>query len=441
MQSLVEKLKFGDKKIGIWGLGYIGISSMAYFARAGIKCIGYDVIKDKVDAINIGNISIPNYNFWLGFDIKPFVEQKLMQATYEWQDLISNECLVHLICVATEKGAEPFDDYLLDVIEKICTYKKIKTDMPPLIVIESTITPNRVEEKILPLISQHGLNVGNDLLLGVAPRRDWFTEPDKNLKTLPRVIGGTTQQTTDLMAEVFGLICDKIYKATDHKHAALVKSIENAYRHVEIALANQLSLAYPNVNMTEVLRLVGTKWNIGTYHPSFGTGGYCIPLAPQYVLLGADNKDALSILKTAIEFDNQQPYKVVESLVRKDAKKVAILGLAYKGDLKVDTLSPTIKIVEALKKYGINVKVHDPYYSEKEIYDKLAVETFKFPKDLKEFDTVLINTDHMLYKALPIKEILENTKNCKLILDNTGVWKNIPFKDIEYHEAGNAKWL
>jgi UDP-N-acetyl-D-mannosaminuronic acid dehydrogenase len=441
MKNLREQLLRGEKKIGMWGLGYIGYSSMAYFAKSGVRCIGTDPVEDKVRAVNEGKIAIPNMEYWLGFNVKPLAEAGLMHATSDWKEMISNDVLVHLVCVPTEKGAEPYDGILIDVIEKLCHYKNVKTDHPPLVIIESTITPDRVEKAVIPILKNHGIQHGKDILIGVAPRRDWFVSPEKTVKTLPRVVGGTTQETTDIMAEVLGIICDTVLKAPDHRHAAIVKSIENAYRHLDITLANQLTVAYPDIDMRKVLKLVGTKWNIGTYHPSFGTGGYCIPLAPQYVLGGAKNPEKLTLLKEAIKFDFEMPARVVESLVKRGSKSVGILGLAYKGDLKVDILSPTIKIVEGLKKNKINVKVHDPYYSAEELKRILGVETFGFPEGLGEFDTILVAADHMHYKSIPTASITSNLKKCRLILDNADIWRGIDFGKIEYHQAGDKGWL
>ena len=313
--DLRKQLKEGKKKIGIWGLGYIGYSSMAYFAKAGIKCIGTDVIQKRVDDINTaGKCVIPNMDYWLAFDVAPLVKSRLMYATTDWNELMNRDIAVHLIAVPTEKEGKPYDDILMDVLDKMARFRNVGYKEPPLVIIESTLTPNRVEKMVLPFLEKKGIKVGKggDILLGVAPRRDWFVSPDKTLRTLPRVIGGTDKHTTDMMAEVLGIISDTVLKATDHNHACIVKSIENAYRQLDITFANQLTLAYPHLNMVEILKLVGTKWNVQTYHPSFGTGGYCIPLAPQYVLEGARNPEALTLLKTSLETDFSQPKKVVE---------------------------------------------------------------------------------------------------------------------------------
>jgi len=441
--TLKENLLSGEKQIGIWGIGYIGYSSMAYFASKGIKCLGVDVDVEKVDKINRGNLPIDNIEYWLGFDTKPLVKSGLMKATTDWADLISKDIPVHLMCIPTEKDDVPHDGILIDVIEKLAAFREMKLDTPLLVIIESTLTPNTTEKIIVPALENKGMKVGKDILVGVAPRRDWFISPEKSLKTLPRVVGGTTPQTTTLMKEVLEIVCDTILPAKDHRHAELVKSIENAYRHVEITLANQLSLAYPGIDMREVLKLVGTKWNIETYHPSFGTGGYCIPLSSQYVLSGTKYADKLSILSSAIQTDQNLPYMVAEVIAGKGAQKVGILGLAYKGDLKVHTLSPTVRIASYLKEKGIEVKVHDPYYLPEEIKQICGVGTFRFPEDLGEFDTILIVADHRDYQSVPRYEIIGNLKSCKLILDNVGIWDSITFGEmgIEYHVAGTEHWL
>ena len=440
---LKDKLRNGEKSIGIWGIGYIGYSSMAHFASRGVRCLGTDVDAGKVDQINKGILPIHNIEYWLGFDTRPLVTSGMMRATTDWQQLIREDFPVHLICIPTEKDDVPYDGILVDVMEKLSTFGKASTKSPPLIIIESTLTPNTTEKTIIPAFEKKGMKVGRDILLGVAPRRDWFISPEKSLKNLPRVVGGTTPETTALMGEVLGIVCDTILPAKDHRHAELVKSIENAYRHVEITLANQLSLAYPDIDMREVLALVGTKWNIGTYHPSFGTGGYCIPLSSQYVLSGTKNADKLSILHSAVDTDCALPTMVAENLIKKGVRKVGILGLAYKGDLKVHTLSPTLRIASHLKQKGIAVKVHDPYYTEAEIKQICGAETFRFPDDLGQFDTILIVADHRDYQAISQNQVLSNLKNCRLILDNTGIWQGFGFAraGIEYHLAGTENWL
>jgi nucleotide sugar dehydrogenase len=441
MASLKEQLLNGDKLMGVWGLGYIGFSSMAYFARAGVHCVGTDVSEDRTKEVNKGRPQIPNLDYWISFDTRLLADAGVMRATMDWKKLIDLKVGIHLVAVPTERDGKPYFEYLKDVFSKLSGIKNLKCDSPPLVVIESTLTPSAVDEIIIPLLEKSGVVVGKDILLG-APRRDWFVSPDKTVETLPRVVGGTNKETTDLLAEVMGILCKTVLKAPNHKHAAIVKSIENAYRQVEITLANQLSLAYPDLNMVEVLKLAGTKWNMGTYHPSFGTGGYCIPLAPQYVLEGAKNPHELTILHASLKTDFSQPDRIVQAVLKKGLKSVAILGITYAPDLKVHVLSPALSIVKGLKQAGVSVKVHDPYYSPDEVRKLLDVETFEFPKGLSEFDGVIMVAGHMHYRFTKRKDILENLNGTKLVLDNFGTWSEVPWpSSVEYHQAGDANWL
>ena len=259
---------------------------MANFAAEGVTCVGTDVSERIVSTINSGKTPVPNMEYWLGFDTKYLVDSGMMTATVDWKKALAPEFAVHMIAIPTEKEDKPWDGALEDVVTKIATNAP-KSGDPPLVIIESTLTPNKTDELAIPIFEKNGLKVGIDVLLGVAPRRDWFISPEKNLRTLPRIVGGTTPETTNLMVEVLSIVCDRLVPAPDHRHAEIVKSVENAYRHMDITLANQLSLAYPSLNMIEVLRLVGTKWNINVYHPSFGSGGYCLG-AREYVVATHD---------------------------------------------------------------------------------------------------------------------------------------------------------
>jgi nucleotide sugar dehydrogenase len=246
------------------------------------------------------------------------------------------------------------------------------------------------------------------------------------------------------MRDVLGIVCDTLIPAPDHRHAEIVKSVENAFRHVEITLANQLSLAYPSLNMTEVLRLVGTKWNVGVFHPSFGSGGYCIPLSSKYVLEGAEDPQQLTILADVVRTDQNLPILVAESIADNGFRNVGILGLSYKGDLKVHILSPTLRISKRLMERGVSVKINDPYYTSDEIRRITGAETFQFPEDLQEFDCVVIVAGHRLYRAISQEHLKRHLTKCELVLDNLEeTWKDFEWKaiGIRYLISGDKNWL
>lgn len=442
-QLLRRQLLEGQKKIAVWGTGYIGFSTMANFASEGVTCVGTDVSERIISTINAGKTPVPNMEYWLGFDPKYLVESGMMTATSDWKKVLTPEFAVHMIAIPTEKEDKPWDGALEEVVTKIASNVS-KSEDPPLVIIESTLTPNKTDQLVIPIFEKKGLSVGEDVFLGVAPRRDWFISPEKNLRALPRIVGGTTTETTQLMTEVLSVVCDRLVPAPDHRHAEIVKSVENAFRHVEITLANQLSLAYPSLNMIEVLRLVGTKWNVGVFHPSFGSGGYCIPLSSKYVLEGAEKPEYLTILKDTVSTDSSLPDIVADRLSQRGFKNVGILGLSYKGDLKVHVLSPALRISKRLTERGVKVKINDPYYTEDEIRRLTGAETFPFPDGLSEFECIVIVAGHRFYKAVPETKLFGHLNNCKLVLDNLEeTWRTLDWNSagIEYHIAGDRNWL
>lgn len=442
-KELRRKLLQGERKIAVWGTGYIGFSTMANFASEGVCCLGTDVSEKIVSTINAGKTPVPNMEYWLGFNPKYLVDSGIMSATVDWQKVLGSEFAVHMIAIPTEKEDNPWDGALEDVMTKIAT-RVAKSGNSPLVIIESTLTPNKTDKLVIPILEKEGLQLGKDIFLGVAPRRDWFISPEKNLRTLPRIVGGTTPETTNLMIEVLSIVCDRLVPAPDHRHAEIVKSVENAYRHMEITLANQLSLAYPSLNMIQVLKLVGTKWNVNVYHPSFGSGGYCIPLSSKYVLEGAEKPDYLTLLRETVQTDSSLPSIIADRIADSGFKNVGILGLSYKGDLKVHVLSPALRISKRLMERDVSVKINDPYYTADEIKKLTGTGNFEFPDGLSEFDCILVVAGHRLYKAIPEAKLIAHLKKCKLILDNLEeTWRTFDWHStgIKYHIAGDSNWL
>lgn len=430
------------KKIAIWGTGYIGLSTMIYFAKKKIRSVGYDIDSKKIKQINSGQLPIPELKNWFGFNIKKFARKKYISATNDFKELIKDEFLVHFIAIPTEKDGKPYFDILFDVLKKISSLKNINLNKKPLIIIESTLTPKFTEKKILPFLKKLNLEIGKDILYSVAPRRDWFVEGTKTLDVLDRVFGSSDKESARETFNVLSIVCNKLHQASSHKEAEMVKSVENAFRHMDITLANQLSLAYPNENIREVLRLVGTKWNVNTYYPGFGTGGYCIPLSSQYVLNQVKNREKLSLLRETIKTDRLINLKIARSIANKKCKKVAVLGLSYKGNLKVSILSPVIPFVKELKRKKIKVNVYDPFYSPNEIKKILGAKSFNFPHDLYKFDCVVIATDHDQFKIKP-KILKKHIKNKKFILDFFGIWRKYKLNKNgnRYLISGNKNWI
>ena len=434
-QKLLKSKKF---KIAVWGTGYIGLSTMVYFSKKRIKCVGFDINKEKIKKINSGVLPLADLRNWFGFDIKNLVKSNYLKATTNYKNLITEDFLVHFIAIPTEKDGKPYYKPLINVLSNISKINP-NTQHPPIIIVESTLAPKVTDKKIIPFLKKKKLIVGKNILLSIAPRRDWFIEGRKNLENLDRVYGSTDKKSTKATKNVLSIVCKKLHEASSYRVSEMVKSVENAYRHMDITLANQLSLAFPKDNIREVLKLVGTKWNLETFHPGIGAGGYCIPLSSRYILSQVQNMNKLSLLRETIKTDDGMSKSIANSIAKKGLKNIGILGLSYKGDLKVSVLSKVIPLVKSLKRKKLSVSLFDPYFTNKEIFDAVKVKTFVFPRDLKRFDCLIVTVNHKQFN-IPKKVLEKNLKKCKFIIDHDGAWKKYNLKN-NYHLSGDREWI
>lgn len=431
----IEALTSQTAAIGVWGCGHIGASAMYHFSQRGIRCSGYDIVQSRVEEIRDGR--------FLSTDTAGIERLEATRApvtaTTEWRDLKGRGIAVHIIAVPTERGAEPSSAALEDIMPLLCEVIR-ETELEglvPVVVVESTIQPTWIDTVVLPKLHASGLRPGVDVLVGAAPRRDWFSGTKHTLETLPRIVGGTTPEATDLLIAFYSLVCKEVVPARDAYHAAFTKVIENLLRFQGLALANSLSLAFPQYDMTHVLRLASTKWNIPLYHPSMGIGGHCIPLAPRYALAeGGRNNTYLEPVRQAVELNEGYFSRLYAERLRslfRDCRSIVVLGLAYTADAKMHKLSPALDAVECLKDTP-RLRVHDPYYTPEEIEDLTGVASASFPDALRDVDGIVLVTAHSPYMRPGIEQYVQPGT---VIVDNFGAWRDRRFaQGVRYHEVG-----
>jgi nucleotide sugar dehydrogenase len=434
-ERTLEALTDQTAAIGVWGCGHIGASAMYHFSQRGIRCVGYDIVGSRVAEIQDGR--------FLSTDTAGIERLEATRApvtaTTDWRDLKGQNIAVHLIAVPTERGAEPSSAALEDIMPLLCEVIRDThlEGLIPVVVVESTIQPTWLDTVVLPKLHASGLRPGIEVLVGAAPRRDWFSGSRHTLETLPRIVGGTTREATEVLVRFYSLVCAEIVPARDAYHAAFTKVIENLLRFQGLALANSLSLAFPQYDMTHVLRLSSTKWNIPLYHPSMGIGGHCIPLAPRYTLAeGGWNNTYLEPVRQAVELNDGYFGKLYAERLRGllgNCRSIVILGLAYTADAKMHKLSPALEAVECLKDTP-RLRVHDPYYSAEEIEDLTGVASASFPQCLADVDGIVLVTAHTPYMQPGVEaHIMPGT----VIVDNFGAWRDRPFaQGVRYHEVG-----
>ncbi len=400
--SLKQELIDGKKSIGIIGAGFIGFSTAFYFSREGIRTVIYDVDKNTIDKINNRETPTQDLEKWLG----SHANFDMICGTTIFEDL--RACNPLFIAVPTEKGGDPWFDAIEDVFQKINP-----THSNKLLIIESTLGPGTCDKILIPLLEH-----GNQII--VAPRRDWHgfgDDKSKTLPVLPRVVGGMDRFATRQAADVLSLVCKTIHTC-NYKEAELVKATENTIRNLEINFGNQLMLAYPSVNVRKVLELVGTKWNMPTLHPHIAPpGGYCINMAPRYIYDGAEERKFLSLLRSVLNYEPRHTHEMMSMIIKRfNPKRIAILGYAYMGNIKIDKMSAAKDIITFLEAERIDFAVHDPLYTRQEIETIEKLNYLDYPIDLRDFDMVILTAGHNEYNT----QIPEFNG---IVIDVPGIWQ------------------
>lgn len=430
---------FDDQtELAIWGCGLIGYTLAQAFARRGRRCVLTDIDPQRIALLNEHRFplaTVPEST------ISPMekAERELVRGTTDWNSVVDPAHPIHIVCVPTERDGHPTSTALADVVTKIAT--STTAARPLYLIIESTIAPSWIETVVDAMFHECYWVKGGDYHVGCSPRRDWFIHPHLTLANTPKIVGADSPEGLRLMEILYGAVCERIIVASDAAHAALVKVVENFFRYRNITLANQLAVALPGFNVAEVLRNASTKWNMDLYHPSFGIGGYCVPLAKDYLAESVSAEDLLG-LSQADATEEQVAQIAREALLTQgELERVAILGLAYMERLKIHTRSPALSLARFLQAQGRYVSVHDPYYSAEEIKAIAGVPAFSFPDDLRNFDSVILLTGHQAYRDISDAELNSYLAEGTLVVDNLGAWRGRSFgASVKYIELGSADY-
>lgn len=425
----------------VWGCGYIGFSDIIFFGKSGQKCIGIDIDKDLKQKI-LSDSYKSDLLKWLQIDYKNLFESNVIDIVFD-KNLLPSCQLTHFICIPTEKEGNPYLDILYDVINNIIETEKNNKSNIVSVVIESTTVPGTAK-KCLDILNNELPN--KSIYFSSSPRRDWFLESDKNLVNLPRVLGSNSKKALNYHANLIRQVCKNLVFASSYETAEITKSIENSIRHVGITLANQLSDAFPNIDVREALKLAGTKWNINTYYPSFGTGGYCIPLSSEYLIEGAKelNNNQIPILNEVSRFDKNRKNFIADTILPNETKATVIFfGIAYKANTTVLKNSAAISMIKRLHERGFQVIVVDSAFTKEEIKaatNSINMEPCEITKEfLKDIDAIVYFTPHSSYYNDLVRISGELPPNCQ-IYDGSEL-QNIDWPKKQYHLIGTPSWL
>lgn len=418
----------------IWGAGLIGYTLACVLAERGYRCTLVDI--DPVRVASINDAACPLQPLPAGFAM-PQPDTLSRMTAVHFDDAASLSAhRRHLITVPTEKDGVPDSNALGRVCGRLASFPL--PAQPYYVVIESTICPDWIDEVVHRTFAGRGFEHGRHYAVGCSPRRDVFYDPAYTIVSVTKVIGGETPDVVEEMRALYTRAGCTVVLAPDARYAALTKPVENLFRHVSIMLANRLAAALPDWNIREVLRLAGTKWNLDTYYPSIGIGGYCVPLASSYVepLVDGDFRDWMRELQSQEEVFAEQLLGSVRHHLA--GKRVGVLGYAYAPDLKVHVRSPAQRLIRFLRPISSVVEVNDPLYHADELTRIAQAPPFRFPEDLDRFDALVLMTKHSRYVSISDDVLNASIRPGTVILDNSGGWRHRRFgPEVTYRELGS----
>jgi UDP-N-acetyl-D-glucosamine dehydrogenase len=411
-------------KIGIVGLGYVGLPLAVAFAEAGHEVVGLDADQRKIDALNAGRSYIEDIP---GELLKPLGER--LRATPRHSDLAS--CNAVIICVPTPltSSREPDLTYLLEAATGLS--QVLQPDQ--LVVLESTTYPGTTRERLVPILEESGMSAGRDFHLAFSPERIDPGRTDYTVRTTPKLVGGLTEAGTERARELYELICDQVVVLSSPETAELAKLLENIFRSVNIALVNELAQLCDRlgIDVWEVVDAAATKpFGFMRFDPGPGMGGHCLPVDPFYLAFKAREHDFYpEFIELAGKINQAQPVFCVERIQRalNDAGKavrgsnILVLGISYKAGIGDIRESPSLKIVQQLKELGGEVAYHDPHVPE---LTEQGLSSVDLAEGLREADAVAVVTAH------PEVDYEDVVATAPLVVDFRGVTRDI--------EAGNV---
>jgi UDP-N-acetyl-D-glucosamine dehydrogenase len=402
MQStLKEKLLTKTARLGVIGLGYVGLPLAVEKAKAGFKVIGFDVQSKKVAMVNRGENYIGDV---VNEDLVEIVASGNLVATTDYSEAASCDCVCIAVPTPLDVYQQPDISYVKASAEGLIPY--MHKDM--LVVLESTTYPGTTEELLKPILEKSGLKCGENFYLAFSPER---VDPGNLIyktKNTPKVVGGITPKCTDIAATMYEMILSApVHRVSSPAVAEMEKILENTYRNVNIGLVNELAMLCNKMGISiwEVIDAAKTKpYGFQAFYPGPGLGGHCIPLDPYYLSWKAREYGFhTSMIEASMMVNDGMPEYVLGRAMKilnrhkkaMNGAKVLVLGVAYKQDIDDYRESPAIRVIEHLLKEGADVSYFDPWVEKFQEGD-LVMHSIKELTDtvLKNADLVVITTAH-----------------------------------------------
>lgn len=367
--SLRRKILVRDLCIGVIGQGYVGLTLACAAASEGFRVVGIDVDAQRIEELRSGQLAVPGVNEQL---FRSAISSGRMELSTDTEEIARADIIV--ICVPTPlRNGSPDLSFVegaaLRVAEHLTAGK--------LVILESTTYPGTTEEILRPVLESSGLIAGRDFLLSYSPERVDPGNIEYDFRSIPRIVGGLTSESTGVATLFYAQLVDKVVSVSSCRAAELAKLLENTFRHVNIALVNEMAMLCHEVGIEvwEVISAASSKpFGFMSFQPGPGVGGHCIPLDSTYLAwqVRRDAGHQFRILEQAEDINAQMPTYVagrIGEALNEGGKalkgaKIVVLGVTYKPDVGDIRESPVLKVIAALRKRGANVAFHDPFISE-----------------------------------------------------------------------------
>jgi UDP-N-acetyl-D-glucosamine dehydrogenase len=401
-RDLKKKIRDRSAKVGVVGLGYVGLPLAVEMAREGYRVTGIDLIRDKVEAVNSGIsyvLDVPSET------LLSFVAGNQIRAT---QSMAAVEELDTLnICVPTplRKNKDPDVSYIVAAVEAIRNHIR----PGQLIILESTTYPGTTREIVQPILEESGLKAGRDFFLAYSPERVDPGNQQYKTRNIPKVVGGVTTRCTEMAAFLYQQFVASVIPVSSTDCAEMVKLLENTFRSVNIALANEMALTCHTlgINVWEVIEAAKTKpFGFMPFYPGPGLGGHCIPVDPYYLTWKAKmNGCEPRLIELAGHINGQMPMftigLVADALNERGksvkGSKILGLGVAYKRDTNDVRESPAFQVLEGLLGKGASIYFSDPHVSSITIKGNVMKSVELSAANLASMDCTVVLTDHSAF--------------------------------------------
>jgi UDP-N-acetyl-D-glucosamine dehydrogenase len=438
--QLESRIRNHTARVGIIGLGYVGLPLALLFSEQRFPVTGFDIDSNKVNVLSKGG----SYICRIPPSEVRLARERGFAATADYSQL--GDMDVVIICVPTplDEHREPDLSFITGTVERVAPHLRAGQ----LIVLESTTYPGTTEEVMVPMLeegNQHGLKVDHDgnreeenvFYVAFSPEREDPGNDTVARRDIPKVVGGVSKEATTLACVVYGSIFNRTIPVSGPAAAEMTKLLENIYRCVNIAMVNELKLLClrMGIDIWEVIEAASTKpFGFHPFYPGPGLGGHCIPVDPFYLSWKAKEWDFNTrFIELAGEINASMPYHVVESVgsaLNQRSKtlqgaKVLILGVSYKRDVDDLREAPALTIIELLRKEGAMVSYHDPYFPTIGKGRKYDLKMSSAPlDDLGQYDCVLIVTDHSDFDYARI------VRESRLVIDTRNATRGIVASNI-----------